>query len=64
MSAPMRLDVFTPDVVAEYTAGGFWDDETLAGRIASHAGSRPARQPSWTRLCACAIQPATGSISA
>ena len=30
----MNVEVFDPAVVAQYTAEGFWDDESIAQRIA------------------------------
>ena len=37
----MKLDVFAPDAVRQHHADGWWDDVTLAGRIAEHAAARP-----------------------
>lgn len=37
----MRTDVVDPAVVAEYTKAGFWDDETIASRVARHAAADP-----------------------
>ena len=37
----MHVDVFPSDLIDAYTRDGFWDDESIAMRIASHAASRP-----------------------
>ena len=37
----MDVNVFAPDVVAEHTRNGFWDDESIAQRIAAHAATQP-----------------------
>jgi acyl-CoA synthetase len=37
----MDVDVFPPEVIAEYTRNGYWDDESIAERIAAHAATRP-----------------------
>jgi acyl-CoA synthetase len=37
----VNVDVFPADLVAAYTQDGFWDDESIATRIARHAASRP-----------------------
>ncbi|MEO8693713.1 MAG: class I adenylate-forming enzyme family protein [Acidimicrobiales bacterium] len=37
----MDVAVFPPEVIAEYTRNGYWDDESIAQRIAAHAAARP-----------------------
>ena len=37
----MKLDVFPAGVIAEYTELKFWDDESIAERIARHAAHKP-----------------------
>ena len=37
----MKLDVFSPETIREHTAAGWWDDVTLAQRVAEHAAARP-----------------------
>lgn len=37
----MDLDVFSPETIRRHTADGWWDDVTLAQRIATHATTKP-----------------------
>jgi acyl-CoA synthetase len=37
----VKLDVFSPETIREHTAAGWWDDVTLAQRVAEHAAARP-----------------------
>ena len=37
----MKLDVFSTDTIREHTAAGWWDDVTLAQRVAEHAATKP-----------------------
>jgi acyl-CoA synthetase len=37
----VQLDVFDPESIREYTAAGFWDDVTIAQRVAEHAAAKP-----------------------
>jgi acyl-CoA synthetase len=37
----VETEVFAAATVAEYTAAGFWDDESIAARVAGHARARP-----------------------
>ena len=37
----MNVDVFPAELIEAYTRDGFWDDESIATRIARHASSRP-----------------------
>jgi cyclohexanecarboxylate-CoA ligase len=42
MSAPPLSDVVTtPERRTAYTAAGWWDGETLSGRVRAHAAARP-----------------------
>ena len=37
----MDLDVFPADVIDEYTKHGYWDDVSIADRVAQHAAAQP-----------------------
>jgi len=37
----MDVNVFAPEVIDEHTRNGFWDDESIAERIAVHAATQP-----------------------
>ncbi|HUP71755.1 MAG TPA: long-chain fatty acid--CoA ligase [Acidimicrobiales bacterium] len=37
----MDVNVFAPEVIAEHTRNGYWDDESIAERIATHAATQP-----------------------
>jgi acyl-CoA synthetase len=37
----VRLDVYPAEVIAEYTEGKFWDDESISQRVARHTATKP-----------------------
>lgn len=37
----MDVDVFPSETIAQHTADGWWDDESIAQRIAAHAAAQP-----------------------